>query len=86
MSSLNLSGTELATAERSARELVERAPFRESGYRVLMQALAAGGNTAEALMVYDQLVRLLGDELGVAPSPPTRDLHARLLRPEIASG
>ena len=86
LSALNLAGTELATAERSARELVERAPFRESGYRVLMQALAAGGNTAEALMVYDQLVHLLGDELGVAPSPPTRELHARLLRPEIAPG
>jgi DNA-binding SARP family transcriptional activator len=51
-----------------------------------MQALAAGGNTAEALMVYDQLVRLLGDELGVAPSPQTRELHARLLRPETAPG
>jgi SARP family transcriptional regulator, regulator of embCAB operon len=85
-SSLHLAGTELATAERSARELVARAPFRESGYRVLMQALAAGGNTAEAVAVYGQLVRLLGDELGVVPSPATRDLHARLLRPEIAPG
>ena len=67
--SLRVGGTELATAERSARELVARAPFSESGYRVLMEALAQRGNVA------------LSDELGVPPSPATRDLHARLLRP-----
>jgi SARP family transcriptional regulator, regulator of embCAB operon len=80
LASLNVAGTELATAERSARDLVARAPFRESGYRALMAALAAGGNTAEALRVYDRLLRLLRDELGVLPSEQTRDLHARLLR------
>ena len=78
--SLRVAGTELATAERSARDLVARAPFRESGYRVLMAALDARGNTAEALRVYDSLVRLLSDELGVVPSLPTRELHAELLR------
>lgn len=78
--SLHVAGTELATAERSARDLVARAPFRESGFRVLMAALTARGNTAEALRVYDNLVRLLSEELGVVPSQPTRDLHARLLR------
>ena len=77
--SLNVGGAELATAERSAADLVARAPFRESGYRLLMASLAARGNTAEALRVYDRLVRLLGDELGVIPSPPTRDLHGKLL-------
>jgi DNA-binding SARP family transcriptional activator len=81
---LHLAGTELATAERAARELIARAPFRESGHRVLMAALAARGNTAEAMRVYDDLVRLLGDELGIVPSPPTRDLHARLLRQDTA--
>lgn len=80
VASLNLAGTELATAERSSRELVTRAPFRESGYRILMEAMAARGNAAEALRVYDELVHLLSDELGVVPSPLTRDLHARLLR------
>jgi SARP family transcriptional regulator, regulator of embCAB operon len=79
--SLNVAGAELATAERSARDLVARAPFRESGYRVLMATLAARGNTAEALRVYDGLLRLLSDELGVIPSQQTRDLHAQLLRP-----
>jgi DNA-binding SARP family transcriptional activator len=80
--SLRIGGTELATAERAARDLVTRAPFRESGYCVLMEALAARGNTAEALRVYGDLARLLSDELGVAPSAPTRELHTRLLRAE----
>lgn len=83
--SLRTGGTELATAERSARDLVARAPFRESGYRVLMAALTARGNAAEALRVYDGLVRLLSDELGVIPSEPTRALHARILTGEKAS-
>ena len=76
---LNLGGTELATAERAARELVAAAPFRETGHRLLMQALAAGGNPAQALLAYEHLCRLLRDELGVAPSPETRGLHATIL-------
>jgi DNA-binding SARP family transcriptional activator len=76
---LNLGDTELATAERAGRELVVAAPFRESGHRLLMHALTSRGNTAEALLVYDDLCRLLRGELGVSPSRETRDLHARLL-------
>src|SRR5262245_39037562 len=72
--------TELAIAERSARQLVEREPFRESGYRILMEALAAQGNVAEALLTYDRLARILGEELGVDPSPTTRELHRALLQ------
>jgi pentatricopeptide repeat protein len=77
--SLQIGGAELNTAERSARLLVHRAPFRESGYRCLMEALAAQGNHAEALQIYDQLRTLLRDKLGAAPSPATQDLHRRLL-------
>lgn len=77
--SLRIGGGELDTAERSARSLVRRAPFRESGYRYLMEALAARDNRAEALHVYDQLRTLLREELGTAPSPATMELHRTLL-------
>jgi SARP family transcriptional regulator, regulator of embCAB operon len=70
---------ELDTAERAARSLIARAPYRESGHRLLMETLAARGNTAEALLVYDALQRRLRTELGAAPSAPTRELHRRLL-------
>jgi SARP family transcriptional regulator, regulator of embCAB operon len=80
---LRLGGTELATAERACRELVDVAPFRESGHRLLMETLYASGNLAEALHAYDSLQRLLRDELGVPPSADTRALHERIL---VAAG
>jgi DNA-binding SARP family transcriptional activator len=76
---LHLGGTELATAERACRELVEVAPFRESGHRLLMASLLVGGNPAEALIAYEALLRLLRDELGVGPSESTRALHGRIV-------
>jgi DNA-binding SARP family transcriptional activator len=77
---LGLGGTELAGARRAGRELVTSAPYRESGYRFLMEALAAEGNVAEALRVYDELCTRLRDDMGITPSAPSRELHARLLR------
>jgi DNA-binding SARP family transcriptional activator len=74
-----MGGTETAAAERAGRALVETAPFRERGYRLLMEALAARGNAAEALRVYDELRLLLREELGVAPGADTQELHRRLL-------
>ena len=66
---LGLGGTELAGAERAARRLLERNPLRETAYRLLMQALAARGNVAEALSVYERARTVLRDELGVPPRP-----------------
>jgi hypothetical protein len=78
--SLGIGGAELAGAERSARKLVDREPFRESGHRILMNALADRGNVADAMRVYQRLARRLRHELGVDPSPPTRELHRKLLQ------
>jgi SARP family transcriptional regulator, regulator of embCAB operon len=80
-SSLRIGGAELPAAERSARSLVKLSPFREAGYGLLMEALEAQGNTAEALQVYEALRCRLRDELGTAPSGELQSLHQRLLRP-----
>jgi DNA-binding SARP family transcriptional activator/class 3 adenylate cyclase len=77
--SLHLSGSELDTAERSARTLIKQAPYRESGYRYLMQVLEVRENRAEALRIYEQLRQLLREELGAAPSPATQELYRQLL-------
>ena len=77
--SLGIGGGELDTAERTARSLVRHAPFRESGYRYLMQVLELRENRAEALQVYEELRQLLRNELGISPSPATQSLHRRLL-------
>ncbi|HMG26884.1 MAG TPA: BTAD domain-containing putative transcriptional regulator [Acidimicrobiia bacterium] len=76
---LGIGGTELVAAVRAGRRLVELAPLRESGYRCLMQALAAQGNSAEALRVYSGLCDTLRDELGVSPSADTRSVYEQLV-------
>jgi DNA-binding SARP family transcriptional activator len=83
---LGLGGPELATAERAGRELVATAPFHERGYRLLMRTLVACGNDAEALRLYDDLRRLLRDELGIAPSAATQELHTALVRGSTLPG
>jgi len=78
-STLGVGGTELAAAVRSGRRLVDLEPYRESGYRLLMEALERQGNAAEALLVYESLRTRLRDDLGTAPSPRTQALYRRLL-------
>jgi DNA-binding SARP family transcriptional activator/tetratricopeptide (TPR) repeat protein len=79
---LAMGGTQLQSAERAARTLIESEPYRESGYVLLMEALAARGNVAEAMRVFDSLRTLLRDELGTLPSGEAIAVHDRLLRPQ----
>ena len=83
---LVMGGTQLQSAERAARTLIETQPYRESGYVLLMEALAARGDVAEALRVFDGLRTLLREELGTAPSPEAIIAHQRLLRPAARVG
>jgi SARP family transcriptional regulator, regulator of embCAB operon len=76
---LGLGGPELDASERAGRALIEAAPFRESGYLYLIEALAARDNVAEALLVYDEVRTLLRDELGIAPGARLKEAHERLL-------
>jgi SARP family transcriptional regulator, regulator of embCAB operon len=77
--SLGLGGPALAQAEERARTLTELAPYRETGHRLLMEALARRGNIAEALRAYERLRVLLREELGITPSPTVQGVHRRLL-------
>jgi DNA-binding SARP family transcriptional activator len=76
---LRLGGPALSQAEECGRRLIELAPYRESGHRILMEALEARGNGAEALRAYDHLRILLRDELGIAPGPDVQAVYRRLL-------
>jgi DNA-binding SARP family transcriptional activator len=76
---LGLGGPTLPQAEECGRRLIELAPYRETGHRILMEALERRGNVAEALRVYDRLRVLLRDELGIAPSPAVQSVYRRLL-------
>jgi DNA-binding SARP family transcriptional activator/streptogramin lyase len=63
-----------------AEQMVALEPFRETGYRRLMEAHVAAGNRAEALQVYERCRRLLAEELGAYPSPETEAAFLEIVR------
>ncbi len=56
------------------RRQVQRDPFDEAAHRRLIARLDGAGDRAGALQVYGGLTERLHKELGVAPSPVTREL------------
>jgi DNA-binding SARP family transcriptional activator len=58
-------------AERAARALIALEPLRESGYQLLMRALAAAGNAAQAARVMDECRAALA-AVALVPSVETR--------------
>ena len=76
---LELGGSTLPQAEECGRRLIALAPYRETGHRILMEALERRGNVAEALLVYDRLRVLLRDELGITPGQAVQSVYRRLL-------
>jgi DNA-binding SARP family transcriptional activator/RecA/RadA recombinase len=69
-----------ATAVADLQELVGRFPFRERLHGLLMVALYRAGRQAEALQAFHSARRMLGEELGIDPSPWLRELEADILR------
>ena len=65
---------------------MREAPLREAGHRLLMEALAARGEVAEALAAYERLRVLLREELGTAPGEAVRALHATAAERRRADG
>jgi DNA-binding SARP family transcriptional activator len=65
-------------AEREAENLVVLDPLREHGYRLLMLALAARGNPAEAGRVMADCRRTLGEQAGLRPSAETERIFREI--------
>ena len=81
----SLRSSDSAEAARYAQEEIALEPYRESGYRRLMQAHALGGNRAEALRVYERCRTFLAAELGAYPSPETESIYRELLEAPVAA-
>jgi YVTN family beta-propeller protein len=79
LSDASLRSGDDAEGAKWAEELIVLEPYREKGYRRLMEAHAAAGNRGEALRVYERCRRLLSEELGAYPSPETQAIYRELL-------
>jgi DNA-binding SARP family transcriptional activator len=76
---LELGERHLPAAERAARAIVEADPYRETGYALLMRAVAAQGNPVEAQRIYNRLQARL-KRSGHVPGPGLRAEFDRLMR------
>jgi len=65
-------------------ELVRRHPLREGLHALLILAYYRSGRQADSLAAYQQLRRILADDLGVEPSLPLQRLHAAVLAQDPA--
>lgn len=64
----------ITEAVASATKAIRLAPLRESAHQVLIEILLARRDAAEARQCYARFHRVLGAELGVAPSARLREL------------
>ena len=71
-------GGELEGALEHAWRAVEVEPLREEGHRHLIRLLAAAGQAEAGLRQYQELERILKEELGETPSAATRQLAEQL--------
>lgn len=68
-----------AAATVAAEQALANDPYDEASLRVLMRAQAAAGRPASALAAFARLKEQLAEDLGVSPSPETRELHDAIL-------
>jgi SARP family transcriptional regulator, regulator of embCAB operon len=66
-------------AEQEARLLIGLDLLRESGYRLLMRALDASGNGAEAARVMAECRQVLREQAGTVPSEETEQLFQHIV-------
>ncbi|MGI5133103.1 ATP-binding protein [Pseudonocardia sp. CA-107938] len=80
---LSLGQPEAAAARMTA--LLAEQPVHERAAALLMDALAAQGRQADALVTYERIRAALADDMGTDPGTALRERHLRLLRGPVAA-
>jgi len=83
---VNLATGSFAAAVRDAQRAVDADPLRESSWWLLMDAHAGTRDLASAIAAYERCRSTLAQELGIAPSPATRERHAAILAQTNSGG
>ncbi len=73
---------EYVLAAKVYRKAIAHDSYQETAHRELMRSLARQGEPGLALRDYQDLVKLLRDDLGAPPSPETKALYERLKQGE----
>lgn len=68
-----------AEAHRLGRELVGLDPLRESGYRLLMRAIAGSGNRAQAVRIMEECRQALREQADTTPSVETERVFRQIV-------
>ena len=74
-----LAAREHGEAIAAARRLLTLEPWHEAGHRLLMRALAANGDRADAVLQFSRCKQVLRQELAAAPSPETEAVYAAIV-------
>ncbi|WP_158264153.1 AfsR/SARP family transcriptional regulator [Amycolatopsis sp. CA-126428] len=86
LAELDLLRGDLAAAIPALSRLAAEHPYRERVRELLMVALYRSGRQGDALAVFDEIRRLLADELGASPGHGLQRVHARILGADPALG
>jgi predicted ATPase/DNA-binding SARP family transcriptional activator/predicted negative regulator of RcsB-dependent stress response len=65
-----------------ARQQIDLEPWREAAHRQLMRLLILEGERGKAIAQYQQVRRILDEELGVSPVAETKALYAKIVSGE----
>ncbi|MBE8523460.1 tetratricopeptide repeat protein [Amycolatopsis sp. H6(2020)] len=84
LAELDLLRGEHAPAIPELSRLTGEHPYRERARELLMIALYRSGRQGDALAVFDDIRRLLAEELGANPGPGLQRVHAQILRADPA--
>jgi len=75
----NFSDKNYKVVQKLCKDLIKIDPFDEESYRILMEAYYESGRLDKSLALYDDLTKLLDEELAISPDPVTTDLYELIL-------